>query len=229
MAVENRLIEMLPRRERIGLLSICKPVELVLSDVLFEVRDRTSHVYFPIDGFVSLLASVDVHSALEVGMVGREGMVGVEVLLGESWAPLRAVVQGEGTAWRAPIAPFRKTLIQYPALRFGLNRYVAVLMTQLASSSACVRYHLVGARLARWLLMTQDRSHADHFYITQEFVAFMLGVRRVSVTSAAGVLQRDGLVEYSRGEMRVLDRKGLEAAACSCYATDQSAYADMLA
>ena len=227
MVARNHLIELLPRAERQRLLAICEPVELVLSKTLFELDATTRHVYFPTNGFVSLLSSVDVDSALEVGMVGREGMVGVHVALGSLRSPLRALVQGPGSAWRVPVGPFKRELALSAALQRGLNRYIAVLMAQLASSAACVRYHLIGPRLARWLLLSQDRSGSDRFFMTQEFLSSMLGVRRVGVTSAASGFQREGLIDYHRGEIRVLDRVGLEAASCSCYATNQVAYAEL--
>ena len=125
------------------------------------------------------------------------------------------------------ISPFSE-LETSLALRRGLNRYLYVLMAQQAASAACLRFHQIGPRLARWLLMSQDRAHASGFHVTQEFLAYMLGVRRVGVTAAAGVLQRGGLIEYSRGELTVLDRAGLEHAACSCYAADRKAYTDLL-
>ena len=227
MVAKNHLIELLPRVERQRILSICEPIDLTLSDTLFELGVPTRHVYFPTDGFVSLLSAVDGTSNLEVGMVGREGMVGVHVALGSVQSPLRALVQGPGTAWRIAIGPFKRELALSAALQRGLNRYIAVLMSQLASSAACVRYHLIGPRLARWLLMSQDRAGADRFFMTQEFLSSMLGVRRVGVTSAAGRLQRQGLIEYHRGEIRVIDRPGLEAMSCSCYATDQLAYSTL--
>ena len=129
-------------------------------------------------------------------------------------------------AWRIGAAAFRKELAASSALQTSLNRYLYVLMAQLASSAGCLRFHLIGPRLARWLLMTQDRAHADHFHVTHEFLAYMLGVRRVGITAAAGNLQRAGLVRYHRGELKVLDRAGLEDVACSCYATERRAYAD---
>ena len=228
MVVQNHLIEMLPVRERKALLAVCEPFDLVLTDILYEVGAPTRHVYFPTVGFVSLLTAVDETSVLEVGMVGREGMLGIHAMLGVLRSPIRALVQGTGVAWRVPIASFRKELAQSTALQQGLNRYLSVLMAQLCSSAACVRYHLIEPRLARWLLMSQDRAHSDRFFMTQEFLSSMLGVRRVGVTAAAGQLQRSGLIEYKRGEMRVLDRAGLEAAACSCYASDRIAYATLL-
>ena len=223
---QNRLIELLPRADRLRLLAACEPVVLVLAEVLCEPGEPTRHVYFPIDGFISLVAQVDLHPGLEVGMVGREGMLGVQLALGVPTEPLRAVVQGAGSAWRIGSVAFRRELAVSAALQRGLGRYLHVLMTQLAGSAACLRFHQIGPRLARWLLMSQDRAHADRFHVTHEFLAYMLGVRRVGVTTAAGLLQRSGLIEYHRGELKVLDRAGLEAVACSCYATEQQIYTD---
>ncbi len=226
--VENHLIELLPRKERSRLLAICDSVDLVLSEVLSERGAPTRHVYFPIDGIISLVASIDGKPALEVGMVGREGMVGAQLALGVPVSPLHAVVQGAGQSRRAPAGAFRRQLSDNSALQRGMSRYLYVLMSQLAVSAACLRSHLIIPRLARWLLMTQDRAHANHFFVTQEFLAYMLGARRVGITIAAGSLQRDGLIEYRRGQLKVLDRKGLEAAACSCYAADRESYAEWL-
>ena len=221
---ENHLIGLLPREQRLQLLRRCEPVDWVLTDVLGTRGAVTAHVYFPVDGFVSLIATVDDHPGVEVGMVGREGMLGVQLALGVATQPLHAVVQGAGRAWRLDAAAFVEELAAGTALRQTLARYLAVLMQQLANSAACQRFHQIEERLARWLLMTQDRSHADEFHITHEFLAYMLGVRRVGVTQAAGALQRKGLLAYHRGAVRVLDRGGLEAAACSCYADDQRIY-----
>ncbi len=226
--VENHLIDSLPRKDRVRLLSRCEPVPLVLSEVLYEPGKPTRHVYFPIDGFISLLAVVDGEPALEVGMVGREGMLGAQLALGVVTAPMHAVVQGQGTAWRLSSTAFRSELAHSAALQKRLNRYLYVLMAQLASSAGCLRFHQIGPRLARWLLMSHDRAYNDRFPVTHEFLAYMLGVRRVGVTMAAGALQRRGLIEYRHGELKVLDRSGLEAAACSCYAADRQTYADML-
>ena len=227
-AVENHLIELLPRTDRRRLLALCEPVELQLAEVLCEPGALLRHVVFPIGGFVSLVALVEGSPGLEVGMVGREGMLGTQLALGVAAAPWRAVVQGEGTAWRIGAAAFRVELARSPALKRGLDRYIHVLMAQLATSAACLRFHQIGPRLARWLLMSQDRAHADRFRVTQEFLAYMLGVRRVGITAAAGALQREGLIEYHRGDLTVLDRPGLEGAACTCYATDRQTYADLL-
>jgi CRP-like cAMP-binding protein len=227
-AAENHLIELLPRRERTRLLALCETVDLALGEVLCEPGTITRHVYFPTNGFISLVAQVDAHSGLEVGMVGREGMVGAQLALGVVTSPLRALVQGAGATWRIGAASFQRELAESPALQRALNRYVYVLMAQTVASAGCLRFHMIGPRLARWLLMSQDRAHQDHFHITHEFLAFMLGVRRVGVTVAAGELQRRGFIRYRRGELTVLDRSGLEAAACSCYAADQQAYAGQL-
>jgi CRP-like cAMP-binding protein len=225
---ENHLIELLPRQDRRRLLAICEPVELAMSRVVGETGTRTRHVYFPIDATISLVTPIDGKPVLEVGMVGREGMVGAHVVFGVMTTPLHAVVQGPGSAWRIASAPFQRELARSPALRRCLNRYLYVLMSQFAVSAACLRFHLIGPRLARWLLMTQDRAHANRFHVTHEFLAYMLGVRRVGITAAAGTLYRAGLIEYKRGALVVLNRRGLEAAACGCYAADRVSYREMM-
>lgn len=227
--LQNHLIELLPRKDRLRLLSHCESAPLSLSQVLCEPGQPMRHAYFPVDGFISLIARVENHPGLEVGMIGREGMLGAQLALGVGSAPLHALVQGEGRAWRIGSAAFRRELAASPALRSRMQQYVHVLMRQLTMSAACVRFHQIGPRLARWLLMSQDRAHADRFLVTHEFLALMLGVRRVGITIAAGGLQRAGLIAYHRGELRVLDRAGLEAAACTCYAGDREAYAALLA
>lgn len=226
--VENHLIAMLPRKDRLRLLSVSKPFELRLTEVLFETGRPARHVYFPTEGFISLVAMHDGKPGLEVGMVGREGMLGEQLALGVVRPSLHALVQGPGLAWRISAAAFRKELADSPALQRVMSRYLYVRMAQLAAASACVRFHLIGPRLARWLLMSQDRAHADSFHMTHEFLAYMLGVRRVGITTAAGALQRDGLIAYRHGFLTVLDRSGLQAAACSCYAHDNKAYEKLL-
>ncbi len=227
-AVQNHLIELLPRKDRLHLLALCKPVELVLGEVLSESGEPTRYVYFPVNSFISLVTEIDGKPVLEVGMIGREGMLGAPLALGVAIAPLYSVVQGAGTALRIAAKSFLSELEQSEALQRGIDRYLYVLMTQLARSAGCLRFHQIGPRLARWLLMTQDRAHTRHFHVTHEFLAYMLGVRRVGITDAAGNLQRSGLIEYHRGELTVLDRPGLEAAACGCYAADQKAYAGLM-
>lgn len=218
---ENLLIAQLPQAEREHLLDLCEHFDLVLSAELSERGQPLSHAYFPRDGFLSLVIDVDNYPALEVGMVGREGMLGSELVLGLAKTPWRAVVQGAGRSWRLPATTLRKAITTLPVLRSVLEASLLVRLHQQALAAACERFHLIGPRLARWLLMSQDRAQSDHFYVTQEFIALMLGVRRVGVTEAAGDLQRAGLIEYQRGEMRVLNRAGLLSESCSCYAIDR--------
>ena len=226
--VQNHLIELLPSADRARLLKVCEPVVLTLSEVLCEPGEVTRHVYFPTEGFISLVASASGSPGVEVGMVGREGMLGAQLVLGVDTSPLHALVQGQGTAWRIPARAFSGELRRSVSLKQHLHRYLYVLMAQQSASAACLRFHLTGQRLARWLLMCQDRADAASFHVTQEFLAYMLGMRRVGITAAAGALQKDGLIEYSRGQMTVLDRSGLEAAACNCYEADRHVYADLL-
>ena len=227
-AVENRLIKLLPGKDRKSLLALCEPVELVLGNVLYEPSKPMRHAYFPLEGFISLLTLTAGSPALEVGMVGREGMLGAQLALGVAKGPLRAVVQGAGTALRVGADAFRLELARSPSLQGVVDRYLGVLMAQLATSAGCLRFHLIGPRLARWLLMSQDRAHSDQFRVTHEFLAFMLGVRRVGITTAASALQRSGLITYRRGELTVVDRPGLEAAACGCLVADRRAYATLM-
>jgi CRP-like cAMP-binding protein len=229
-ALQNQLIALLPRAQQQRFLALCEPVQLVLSEVLCQPGELMRHAYFPVDhSFISLVAWVDGQSALEVGMVGHEGMLGVPLALGVLKAPLQALAQGPGPAWRIARAPLRRALAASPHLQRILQRYVVVLMDQLATSAACARFHTVGPRLARWLLMTQDRAQADHFAVTHEFLAYMLGMRRVGITQAAKALQTQGLIEYHRGHLKVRNRPGLQAMACACYARDQAAYAQIMA
>ncbi len=214
----NRLLAALPRAAYRQLAPGLVPVALGFGDVLYEPGDAMRDVYFPGGAVVSLLTVVDGRSALEVGLVGHEGMVGIPLALGVGVSPVRALVQGGGGALRMSAARLRRCLRSSVPLQRGLQRYAAALMAQITQTAACNRFHRVEARLARWLLMTRDRVGAGEFRLTQEFLSHMLGVRRVGVTGAASALQRRGLIGYRRGDIRIVNHAGLEAAACGCYA-----------
>jgi CRP-like cAMP-binding protein len=227
--VFNRLIAALPRRDARRLLAAAEPVELEFGAVLYEPGARVRHAYFPTASFISQMIRIDSQSIMEVGLVGNEGMLGTSLALGVAQSPLRALVQGAGPAWRVSAPALLRELERSAALRGGLQRYVAARLGQLAQTAGCTRFHLVEQRLARWLLMTQDRAHADAFRVTHEFLAFMLGVRRVGVTKAANALQARKLIDYHRGAVTILDRAGMEAASCACYRADLDIYDRLLA
>lgn len=220
----NLLINSLPSTVRNKLLSRCTLVNWEFGQTVCEARQIYEHVYFPLSGFVSLLTEIDKHPALEMGLVGNEGMLGVNLVLGVNNAALKSIVQGSGTALAIPVEHFRLCLQDCPGLSTLLLRYIYVLMQQLAMAGACLHFHSIEPRMARWLLMTQDRTHGDKLYLTHAFLAHMLGVRRSGVSLAAEALQKNELINYSRGNINVLDRKGLEAASCQCYQTLSESY-----
>lgn len=221
---ENALIRQLPPAARQQLLDHCEPFELVLSAELSVRGKPLEHAHFPKEGFLSLVIDVDSHPALEVGMVGTEAMLGSELILGVAATPWRALVQGAGSSWRIRADELRVQMDAIPALKSLLQTCLLTRLHQQTLAAACQRYHLIAPRLARWLLMSQDRSRSDTFHVTQEFMALMLGVRRVGVTEAASQFQDSGFIAYHRGELTVLDRSALEAQACSCYAADKDIY-----
>jgi CRP-like cAMP-binding protein len=218
----NGLIEGLPRADRARLLKGCVPADLVLGTVLCEAGQPIVHVYFPLTGFISLVASVDGHPPLEMGLIGSEGLLGVNL------AELRGVVQGAGTALRMTGAQVRRELKRSPALRRTFSRYLYVILSQNLQSTACTRFHHIEERLARWLLMTHDRAGADYFDLTHSFLADMLGVQRSAVTIAAGALQARNLIGYTRGRIHILNRQGLESASCECYQAITRDYAELM-
>lgn len=210
------------------LLAGCKQVNMNFMQVLAEPGERIRQVCFPVEGFISLVAPVDDNANIEVGLVGNEGMLGISLILGVEVAPQRALVQGPGLALCMESTLFMHEYERSPALQNLLKRYLYVLMGQLAQTAACTRFHVVEERLARWLLMTRDRAQSDEFHITHELLAYILGVRRVSITKAAGSLQQHDLIRYRRGKIKILDHPGLEAASCCCYAADRTTYEKMM-
>jgi len=229
VAAENHLLAALPLKDRTRIIAACETVDLQFADILAEPGERIRHVYFPIRSFISTTVPMAGHGNLEVGLIGDEGMLGASLLLGVEPSPLHALVQGAGPTLRLSAPAFRRELKQSPALERKLRNYLYVLMRQLAQAAACNRFHLLEARLARWLLMTHDRAHANAFHITHDFLGYMLGVRRVGVTEAATDLQRRELIRYHRGDLTILNLPGLKAAACECYAVDKATYTQVLA
>lgn len=213
----NSVLRALSSKETQRLFAHSEQVDLTYGDILCDPGKQIRHVYFPNDGIISLLTPLDGHESVEVGLVGREGMAGMGLFLGSSISPVRMLVQGSGTATRMKSALFRDEIKCNPALQRELSHYLYAFMAQVAQTAACNRHHQLGARLARWLLMMHDRVHSNEFHLTQEFLAHMLGVRRVGVTGAAGLLQEKKLISYRRGYITILDRKGLERASCRCY------------
>jgi CRP-like cAMP-binding protein len=213
----NRLLDALPRKEYERLLPELEPVTMPFAEVLHEPGERIRHVYFPNDSVVSLLAAVSARSPLEVGLIGNEGVTGISVFMGVDTSPHRALVQGFGTAMRLRASVLRNESENVGALHRLLHLYAHSLLTQVSRSAACNRFHMLDARLARWLLMTGDRLGTNEFRWTQDFISNMLGVRREGVNKAAGLLQKEGLITYSRGHIKLLDRVGLEAVSCECY------------
>jgi CRP-like cAMP-binding protein len=224
----NRLLDSLPSRDRSHVLAVCKRVDLTIGDVLQEPNKKISHVYFPVSGMIALLVPVKGRGNLKVAFVGTEGFLGTPTALGVQSSPLQGSVVGSGAAIRLSANALRRELKSSPALRRTLSKYTCVLIAQLAETAGCFRFHLLDARLAHYLLMTHDRANSNEFRLTHEFAARMLGVRRVGVTNAAGELQKQKLITYARGEIKVLDRTGLEAASCPCYQTGKNIYERIL-
>lgn len=223
---ENSLIDALQRADRAPLVAACKPVDLKLGEVLMDPGQRIRYTWFPVRGFISMLTTSERPSRarLETGLIGCEGVCGMPLALGPLESLQQALVQNSGTALRIGATALHRELQRNVALQRILNCYTYVLMAQLAQSALCVAFHQIEPRLAGWLLMSQDRAQSDTFEITPVFLAAMLGVRREGVTGAAGALQRQGLIRYSRGHLSVTNRRGLEHAACDCYRIERASW-----
>ena len=226
--ITNHLLQLLADADRHVLLQHCDVVQLQFADILCEPNQRYRYLYFPLSGFISLVTKLAGHKPLEMGLIGNEGMLGVTLALDINQAPMQAVVQGKGTAWRIDIADLQKFLLRCPQLQHVLQQYLFVQLSQLTQSAACAHFHALNPRLARWLLMSHDRAHSSEFYLTHQFLADMLGVRRSGVTVAAGILQKQQFIRYSRGMIHILDRAALQHIACECYQAGLDDYRAML-
>ncbi|HEY0563105.1 MAG TPA: Crp/Fnr family transcriptional regulator [Methylophilus sp.] len=224
----NRLINSLNLSVRNQLLAHCETVELAIGQVLSNPGDMLQHAYFPTTSLIALMMENKQDKGLEVGLIGEEGMLGIQIMIGGSVSPYKIVVQGKGMALRIPSAMLLREIDENNLLNDRLNSYISVLMQQLAQSSICNRFHLVQERLVRLLLMFHDRLQTKVFYITQDLLASMLGVRRVGVTKAASALQASELIHYVRGNLEIIDLKGLRKLACSCYDLDKATYETIL-
>lgn len=213
----NRLLQRVAPAERRTVLARCERLELSVGDVVSEAGRPFRHVQFPLNALITAVSKPGVHPPLELAMIGNEGMLGSTLALGINRAVLDAHVRGPGESLRMTAAVFRDGLGRWPGLQRAINRYLHVMMAQLGQSAVCNRFHELDARLARWLLMTHDRAQSDEFDITHKGLSDLLGMRRSGVTIAAGQLQEEGCIRYTRGHITVLDRAGLEAKSCECY------------
>lgn len=214
----NRLLAALPIEEYDRMFPKLEKIGLNYEENIYRRNDEIRNVYFPISGIISLLTSVEDDSTLEVGLIGKEGMVGIALFLGVKTSNIRAIVQGNGNAMRMSAEDFISECKNGGSLPRILQRFLHSRLTQVSQSAACYRFHPIESRLARWLLMTSDRMDTDEFLITQEFLSNMLGVRREAVNKSAVSLQQENLINYSRGHISIINRIGLEKATCLCYA-----------
>jgi hypothetical protein len=215
---DNHLIASLPKIQQRNFLKLCDRVNLSAGDYLYQPNQHTGYVYFPETSILGLVSLIRGHVPFGISLIGNEGMLDVVFILRDDLQLFHgAMVQNSGMALRMKVSHFRHQLFTCPSLRIRLNTYLYYLIKQISQSLACVHFHKIEPRLACWLLMTQDRAHANHFHLTHELLANMLGVRRSSITIAAGILQEQKLIAYNRGDISVLDRTGLEAVSCDCY------------
>lgn len=216
-AGENQLLAILPTEEYERLAPSMEVVPLTFKQSLYAPNEPIQYVYFPKSGVVSLLTLMEDGTAVEVGTVGNEGMVGLPIFLGADKIPGEAMAQIPGEAWRMRISVFKDKVIPGSVLHDLLQRYTQALFNQISQIAACNRVHSVEERFCRWMLMTQDRVGSNEFPLSQEFLSHMLGVSRPSVSLSASILQKAGLIRYVRATMTILDREGLEASSCECY------------
>jgi CRP-like cAMP-binding protein len=224
----NRLVAALPDEDYQALLPVLEAVRLPLGMALYESGGAQGYVYFPTSSIVSLLYVLADGSSAEIAVTGCEGLVGIALFMGGETTPSRAVVQSAGQGYRLKAAVLKKKFEEGGALQLLLLRFTQALITQMTQTAVCNRHHEVDQQLCRWLLLSLDRLPANELVMTQEMIANMLGVRREGVTEAAGKLQADGLIEYSRGKITVLDRTKLEARVCECYAVVKKEYDRLL-
>jgi CRP-like cAMP-binding protein len=222
VAESNTLLATLPPRARRQFLSLCETFGMEFGAVLCDVEMPYRHAYFPTSGLISLVSGLHDDNPLEMALIGQDGMLGATLLLGINTAPIRAVVHAPGTALRITVGNLQQQMRDSAALRRILSRYLYMRLVELSMVGGCIRYHRIEQRLARALLLAHDGSRDDSFYLTHGYLADMLGVRRSSITIAAGDLQERKLISYTRGNIRMLDRLGMEAMSCECYETLQA-------
>jgi CRP-like cAMP-binding protein len=215
----NLLLATLPAAYQASLLARLKPVSLPLRTVLYDPDETPKYAHFMTSGIASIVSSMADGASAEVGIWGHEGLVESFQLLGKARIPSRCFIQMEGTALRMPFKDVQKEFLEVPEFRAAVLQCVQSQGFILGQLAACNRLHEAEERLARWLLMVRDRVESETYFLTQEFLANMLGARRTTVTAAAGELQRNGLIKYSRGRIHIVDPDGLENAACECYKT----------
>jgi CRP-like cAMP-binding protein len=218
----NRILRALPEAERERLYPHLHHVVMPFGTVLYESGAVLRHIYFPVDSIVSLLYVLNNGASAEIAVVGNDGAVGVSLFMGGETTPSRAVVQSAGSAYRLSRARLKQEFSRHGELLHVLLRYTQSLITQMAQTAVCNRHHALDQQLCRWLLLSLDRLDSDELRVTQELIASMIGVRREGVTEAAGRLQKLGVIRYSRGRIKVLDRKRLEALSCECYAVTRA-------
>jgi CRP-like cAMP-binding protein len=227
-APANRLLGLLPPKDYRRLRPNLQPILLTYRQSLYRARKSIDFVYFIETGVGSLVNTMANGQAAEVGTIGNEGMVGLPLVFGDDRAPTAVYVQVPGFGHRIKAAVFNKELARSATMRHVMHGYAHAFFNQVAQSAACNQFHSIEQRASRWMLMTQDRMESSEFLLTQEFLAMMLGVQRTGVTIAAGILQRAGLVRYRRGNVTILDRRGLERRACECYRVSKSEFDRLL-